>query len=104
MESGKYEPFQLVARKGPWKLVHLRSPKDREWLGRPEIALYDLSRDPTEQTDVRAEHPEVAAELQAALAEWQKTTPRFAGDVEDRSEASSTERTQEMLRALGYLE
>ena len=31
MESGKYEPAQLVARKGPWKLVHLRAPKDREW-------------------------------------------------------------------------
>jgi len=103
MEAGKYEPFQLAVRKGSWKLVHLRSPKDREWLGKPELALYDLSRDPTEQNDVAAEHPELVAELGTALAEWQKTTPRYAGDVKTDLKKLDP-RTQEMLRALGYLE
>lgn len=103
MESGKYEPFQLVARKGAWKLVQLRSPKDREWLGRPEVALYDLASDPTEQADVAAQNPEVVAELTAALAEWQKTTPRFSGDVKTDLKKLDP-KTQEMLRALGYLE
>jgi len=103
MESGEFEPFQLVARKGPWKLVYLRSPKDREWLGRNELELYDLSRDPTEQSDVRAQHPEVAAELQAALAAWQKATPVFRGGAQtDLKQLDG--RTQEMLRGLGYLE
>jgi arylsulfatase A-like enzyme len=103
MEAGKYEPFQLVARKGPWKLVHLRSPKDRAWLERAEFELYDLSNDPTEQTDVREEHPEVAAELEAALIAWQKSTPRYTGEARTDLEQLDG-RTQEMLRALGYLE
>ena len=103
MESGRYDPSQLVARKGPWKLVHLRSPKDREWLGQPEIALYDLSRDPTEQHDVAVEHPEVLAELRAALGEWLKTTPRYAGDAKTDLEKLDPE-TQERLRSLGYLD
>ena len=52
---------------------------------------------------MRAEHPEVAAELQAALAEWQRATPRYTGEA--RTDLKKLDgRTQEMLRALGYLE
>jgi arylsulfatase A-like enzyme len=103
MESGKVEPTQLSVRKGPFKLVHLRSPADREWLGRKELELYDLSTDPTEQRDVRARHPEVAAELETALTAWWRDTPRHRGKVKTELEQLD-QRTQDMLRALGYLE
>jgi arylsulfatase A-like enzyme len=103
MESGNVEPFQLVARRGPWKLVLLRAASDREWLQRKEVELYDLKSDPTEQRDVRAEHPEIAAELQAALDAWQKNTPRFqGGGSTDLKQLDASK--QEMLRALGYVE
>jgi arylsulfatase len=103
MESGKYEPFQLTVRKGPWKLVLLRAAEDREWLGRNEVELYDLKHDPTEQHDVRADHPEVVAELQAALEAWQRETPRFrGGSTTDLKQLDKSK--QEMLRALGYIE
>ncbi|TJZ56969.1 arylsulfatase [Streptomyces piniterrae] len=53
-----------------WKLVTLHRPgtpyDDGEW------ALYDLRTDPTETTDVAADHPEVVKELAAAweAAAW----------------------------------
>ncbi|MEW6270521.1 MAG: sulfatase [Thermodesulfobacteriota bacterium] len=103
MESGKVEPSQLTVRRGPWKLVHLRAATDREWLGRKEVELYDLSRDPSERHDVRERHPEVAAELEAALASWWRDTPRHRGKrTTDLKQLDG--RTQDMLRALGYLE
>lgn len=103
MESGNVEPFQLVARKGPWKLVLLRAAADREWLGRNEVELYDLRNDPTEQHDVRAENPAVAAELQAALDAWQKNTPRYQGGGKtDLNQLDPAK--QQQLRSLGYIE
>jgi len=36
----------------------------------PELALFDLARDPAELHDVAAEHPEVVAELLAAIRAW----------------------------------
>jgi arylsulfatase A-like enzyme len=103
MESGNVEPTQLTVRKGPWKLVRLRSPADRLWLRRREVELYDLSRDPHEQRDVRAEHPEVAAELEAALAAWLRDTPRFTGG--GRADPPRLDpRSQQLLRDLGYVE
>lgn len=103
MQSGGYEPYQLVARKGPWKLVHLRASQDREWLGRRELELYDLSKDPTEQRNVLADNPEVAKELQTALVRWLATTPRFDGKATTDLKQLD-QRTQDMLRGLGYLE
>ena len=40
--------------------------------------LYDLSTDPTEQTDIRAEHPEVFRRLRARLRRWmsEEITPQ----------------------------
>ena len=103
MMSGKYEPWQLSVREGPWKLVLLRAPQDREWLRAPERALYDLARDPTEQHDVLAENRVLAAALEKKLVDWLVTTPRYAGGARTDLEQLD-ERTQDMLRALGYLE
>ncbi len=103
MESGRAARSQLSVRRGPWKLVHLRAPEDREWLGRNAIELYDLSSDPGETRDVRAAHPEVAAELERALVAWQRDTPRYQGGATTDVKKLDA-RTQEMLRGLGYLE
>ena len=50
-----------AVRQGPWKLV---APKDGDW------ALYNVEADRTELQDLRAEHPEKAAELQALYEAW----------------------------------
>lgn len=102
MESGTRQPSQLSIRKGSWKLSKLRAKEDRERFGRNEIELYDLASDPGEREDVRAEHPEIARELEAALAHWQKTTPSYR-----KTEAEAPrvdDRTREMLKGLGYIE
>lgn len=103
MISGKYEPWQLSIREGPWKLVLLRAPQDREWLHAPERALYDLSRDPHEQHDVLTENAPLAAALEKKLLDWFLTTPRFTGGAATDLKKLDAH-TQEMLRALGYLE
>ena len=52
-------------RKGRWKLVHPRKS------GSPP-ALFDLSVDPAEQTDLAGRHPDVLAALLAELEAWEK--------------------------------
>ena len=50
------EPFRAAVREGDWKLVW-RTPL-------PEfVQLYDVPRDPSEQSDLAAQHPEKVAEL-----------------------------------------
>ena len=103
MISGKYEPWQLSIREGRWKLVLLRAPQDREWLHAPERALYDIASDPHEQHDVLAENAALAASLEKKLLDWFVATPRFKGGAAtDLKQLDG--HTQEMLRALGYLE
>ena len=99
LESGWDDETQLVARRGRWKLVQLRTPRDRRRFRRTEFELYDLEADPGETTDVSGGHPAVVAELRAALAQWVRNTPRYGGESE---EAALDEDTRKMLRALGY--
>ena len=47
-----------------WKLIHTHGP------GVDEYELYDLSLDPLERKDVAKAHPEVLAEMRAALQKW----------------------------------
>lgn len=64
----EYGP-QLAMRKGSWKLI--RSP--REMLGGPFVftqALFDLTTDEAETTDLSAYHPEVAAQMGQELDAW----------------------------------
>jgi arylsulfatase A-like enzyme len=53
-----------AVRKGDWKLV-ISERSARIW-------LYDLATDKSETTDLSQRKPEVVAELQAALKEWEK--------------------------------
>ena len=102
MEAGTRRPSQLVVRKGPWKLVQFRALEDRQRFGRNEIELYDLSKDPGEERDVRAEHPEIERELEAALAHWVATTPQHR-PTGTSDPAKVDERTRQMLKGLGYV-
>ena len=58
-------------RKGPWKLHFITEgayglPPQRQQHDSPE--LYHLQRDPAERFNVAGEHPEVVADLLAAVA------------------------------------
>jgi arylsulfatase A-like enzyme len=50
-----------AAIRPPWKVVYRPGPKGAEW------SLFDIERDPFEVTDLKGEHPEIFAELKAAL-------------------------------------
>ena len=70
-EFQEYGGRQAV-RKGPWKLVHLDIRGDGE-----RYELYNLDLDPSESEDVLARHPDIAAELQAIMAEAHTPNPDF---------------------------
>jgi arylsulfatase A-like enzyme len=60
---------QRAIRRGPWKLVvdpaeHLGAPQ------RPGHALYNLTQDPAETTDLAASHPDVLSDLLEADQTW----------------------------------
>lgn len=61
------ESFGLAIRKGNWKYIEPSSPK--WWMNRDPIpeSLYNLADDPSEQNNLIAKYPELAAELKAAL-------------------------------------
>lgn len=56
-----HHPFQQAVRKGQWKAFRLGT-KER-------LELYDLTKDPGEEVDVRAAHPGVAAEMKRIMDE-----------------------------------
>ena len=73
-------------RTSRWKLLHRKARAIEEqvsWYGwlsgtpvrRAEWELYDLSKDPTEQHNVAAAHPEVLQGLQATLLQWEDSLP-----------------------------
>lgn len=100
MESGRRQASQVSVRKGPWKLVHTRAPADRQRYGLPEVALYNLDSDPAETVNVIDRNAVLAAEMRAALADFDKTG---AQHVKRRAPAPKIDpATKEQMRALGY--
>jgi arylsulfatase A-like enzyme len=95
---------QLVVRDGRWKLVHVRSDRDRSFMTGAEFELYDLAADPSELTNVADRHPEIVLRMAAELKRWHEGGPRPAdvGNLVDPE--GLDERSQEMLEALGYME
>jgi arylsulfatase A-like enzyme len=82
----------VVIRRGSWKGI---------WNDELQtLELYDLERDPGEQTDLSAAQPRLAAALGEQARAWlqaclsQATPPQELGEMD--------EQTQEQLRALGY--
>ncbi len=75
------EAFRGAIRKGNWKLVKIA-------LLPGKTELFDLSQDPGETTNVAAQNPDVARDLEARLieyakqqkpSEWIKAQPAFLG-------------------------
>ena len=75
------EAFRGAIRKGNWKLVKIA-------LLPGKTELFDLSKDPGEQSNVADQFPEIAADLEARLiayakemkpSEWIKAQPGFLG-------------------------
>ena len=68
-ESPGYDGQQSV-RVGNWKAIRTNlHPRPKAKDRAPgAIELYDLSRDPAEQTDIAAKHPDVVARLSAIMA------------------------------------
>ena len=61
-----------AARKGPWKahfLTEWAYTSENEYTEHDPPLLYNLDHDPSEKYDVAGQHPEVLAEIQAAVAE-----------------------------------
>ena len=85
-----YEPAEAVLA-GGYKLI-------REMVS-GRVQLYDLGRDPAEQDNVAAEHPDVCERLAQDLDAWrrQQRTRTEPEDEEGRREHL------ERLRTLGYL-
>lgn len=54
-----------AVRSGRWKLVYM--PME---IGKPRLALFDLSKDPACNCDVMDQHPEVASALRRTLFAW----------------------------------
>jgi arylsulfatase A-like enzyme len=63
--TGRYGPGSVI-RSGDFKLI--------EFFESPATELYDLSKDPCEQTDLAATDPERTARLSAKLHAWQAAT------------------------------
>ncbi|WP_246702734.1 arylsulfatase [Starkeya sp. ORNL1] len=68
------EPTQGAVRQGKWKLYwHVALP--------PKVELFDLDADPSEKSDLSAQHPDKVAELQQKVIELARTMapPLFYG-------------------------
>jgi arylsulfatase A-like enzyme len=84
---------------GEWKLIHNRvKPPEK-----PEFELFDARKDPLDQKNLAAEHPEIVERLGKALEGWRgmAEAARLKPDAET-NKSMSPEQLQR-LRSLGYV-
>ncbi len=68
-------------------------------------ALYDLTVDPDEETDVATAFPEQVARLREALAAWRKDQPIYRREAAgEAAGAGMSDAERELLETLGYVE
>ena len=95
--SSQTECYAIVD--GSWKLIHnvARPPE------RPEFELFDFYKDPLDQNNVAAEHPDVVDRLGKALDAWHRMAleAKLKPDSEDTK--GMTAEQLERLRSLGYV-
>ncbi len=92
-EGTLYGDEHKALMRWPWKLTVTD--------GEAAPALFDLARDPDEQTDLAAEKPAVLRELLGDLEERYRLPPP---DRDDAPAAELDEAAQERLQSLGYFE
>ena len=94
---GASEAYAIID--GNWKLIHNKvRPPDR-----PEYELFEFPKDPLDQKNVAAQHPDVVQRLAKALGGWQAmaTAARLKPDAETAKTLSAEE--LQRLRSLGYV-
>jgi hypothetical protein len=95
---------QLTVRERRWKLIHVRSLRERSVMTGAEYELYDLEVDRGESRNLVADHPEVVARLRARLEAWYGGATRRAELGDEIDLEALDDRSRDMLRALGYLQ
>ncbi len=82
-----------------WKLIYISQPVE----GQAEYELYDHRKDPLDQVDLAAQHPELVRRLVEELSAWKEkaTSARLASHSNLVNNLSSKE--LERLRSLGYI-
>jgi arylsulfatase A-like enzyme len=89
------EASGIAVRRGRWKL----------WRDRARVLhLYDLHRDPAEETDLAQTLPDTLAPLRTLLTEWKRGLDRPTVPTERPQVPSLDSADVEMLRVLGYME
>lgn len=84
---------------GEWKLIrHTIRPA-----GRPEFELFDAKRDPLDQRNVAADHPDVMARLSKALDGWHQMALASRLKPDTETTKSMTPEQLQKLRSLGYV-
>jgi arylsulfatase A-like enzyme len=85
---------------GTYKLVHNRDRAP----GAPEYELFEHGKDPLDQRDVAAQHPDVMARLVRDLEAWQKAAEAAKLKPDSEAETGMSREELERLRALGYIQ
>jgi arylsulfatase A-like enzyme len=100
-EAPAPENGRQLASQGPWRSIADDRFKLIHDLARGRFALYDLTADPGETTDVLRRERRSFHELHEALTAW---IARTEGDAAAGESLRQAEEAEKRLRALGYLE
>ena len=85
---------------GGWKLIqNVKRPPDKA-----EFELFDFYKDPLDQKDVAAEHPDVVARLAKGLDGFRKMAVAARLKPDSESTKGMTKEQLEQLRSLGYVQ
>jgi len=84
---------------GGWKLIqNVKRPPDK-----PEFELFDFYKDPLDQKDMAAQHPDVVARLARDLDGFRKMAVGARLKPDSESTKGMTKEQLEQLRSLGYV-
>jgi len=99
--------WQKIVQDERYKLILVRAAQSQRWIGGMGIkwVLYDLQQDPGETTNLATDREADTRRLQKHLMAWLNAEPFNVGAVGELSsdEGEGEEKTQEQLKALGYL-
>ena len=93
--SVKLGPEQKALYRGDWKLVYLEASP-------PRALLYNITRDPFEQTDCSRQNPAELRALSAVLTQQLAENERLAAEVEV-TDTPMSEEWRRRLESLGYV-
>ncbi|NOR14513.1 MAG: sulfatase-like hydrolase/transferase [Candidatus Aminicenantes bacterium] len=83
-----------------WSSIHSLRTTQYKYIDTPKAELYDLTRDPDEQTNLLRQYPDIAREMKDALDRFMEETSRGAPTPQA---ANLDKETIERLSALGYI-